>query len=44
MHRYSLGVAGLLLALPLTGLAAQAAERQPDRGPRRWAERGHQGP
>jgi thioredoxin-dependent peroxiredoxin len=29
MHRYSLAVAGLLLALPLTGLAAQAAEGNP---------------
>lgn len=29
MHRHSLGMAGLLLALPLTGLAAQAAEGNP---------------
>ena len=29
MHRYTLGVAGLLLAAPLTGLAAQAADGNP---------------
>ena len=29
MHRHSLGMAGLLLALPLTGLAAQAAGGNP---------------
>jgi len=29
MHRYALGVASLLLALPLTGLAAQAGDGNP---------------